>query len=63
MRANDLEDAVEGIAGARAGGGLLLGPLVDEGEGDAEFGGDCFGRCFFECFLEHFVRFHDCISN
>jgi hypothetical protein len=57
---HEFVDAVERVATAAAfaflGG---LGPLVDEGEGEMEFGGDFFGAGSFERFFDDFVGFHD----
>ena len=57
----ELEDAVQGIRGAAAGFVIGLGPFVDEGKRDAEFGGDFFRVALGERLTDDFVGFHDAV--
>jgi hypothetical protein len=52
-------DAVEGIAGAAAGGVVRrFGPFVNHGKRQAEVGGDLFGSLFIEDLVQQFVGMH-----
>lgn len=51
-------DAVERVGSAAAGAVIRLGPFVNRGKRQAEFGGHLFGAAFLKHLAEQFVRLH-----